>query len=160
MGKQLDPLAAVLQSVPSSGSSAAVVKNNPPPAKPAANQQPAGRDVDGVPYCRTHHVRMVQSSSPGDSVKSYYRCPVGDCNGRECRVKPSVLRVVPTSPTMCQRCSAICERDQRLSAGGKIVLRCPSCEWTAPPIADPGLVASMPRQLAERANSKKLGDRS
>jgi hypothetical protein len=38
------------------------------------------KDVDGVPYCRVHHCRMIQSSGgKTDNPKTYYKCKVAKC---------------------------------------------------------------------------------
>lgn len=112
------------------------------------------KDADGVPYCRKHHCRMkCTSGGKRNSPVVYYSCPVPKCEekGKRIKVRESV---VPPKPQACPRCSkpgkpVYCERDEKLSNAAKIILRCPSCSWTAPAMAAP--------QLAEAQFSRRPG---
>jgi hypothetical protein len=107
------------------------------------------KDVDGVPYCRVHHCRMIQSSGgKTDNPKTYYKCKVAKCVETARIIKTSDPRVVPDQPLACPRCSkedkppVICERDPRSSTAACVILICPRCRWKSTAMAVPQLAAA------------------
>lgn len=136
-----------------------------------ADEGPGGngtvRDDDGTPYCRKHHCRMrAYSNGTKGSRKSYYRCPIKGCEEKGIKVQQP--KRIPQHPQACPRCeragrTVYCVRDADLAARGvkkrrqpgMVVLACPECLWTAPPLADPRIAAF---ELASRTRGT-YGDR-
>lgn len=124
----------------------------PPPAnetlpaeQPAPKPEPeSGKDADGVPYCKVHHVRMKRvSGGRKGSPTNYYACPVDGCDCRAQMIKTKREQIVPKEPVTCPRCEGVvCERDENLSSFAKVVLRCPSCTWKSNALAVPSFVAA------------------
>lgn len=82
-------------------SQTAAVAKQPPLADstPEKRDAASARDVDGVPYCPTHLVRMRASSTQGSVT--YYRCPVDGCDCTDKTAKRSKSRAIPTEPHRC-----------------------------------------------------------
>ena len=108
------------------------------------------KDVDGVPYCKRHHCRMVQYSGGGkENPKAYYKCPVPKCpEDRAQMIKTPRECVVPPKPLTCSRCTnrtgvpVYCERDDHVSTAAAVVLKCPGCGWKSNTLAVPQLAAA------------------
>lgn len=117
-----------------------------------ANDTPA-KDADGVPYCRKHHCRMIQSSGgKKGNPKKYYQCKVSGCEETARVVKTDNPRIVPSEPQACPRCSTentpvICSRDDAASSAAMVVVKCPICNWKSSPFVVPHLAAF---QMAHR----------
>lgn len=96
------------------------------------------KDVDGIPFCITHHCRMKQRSGGGKNKAVYYVCPVKGCETKAQTVQ--IERVVPGKPTECPRCkpkSIVCERSPERSSGAFSILVCPGCGWASGPQPHP-----------------------
>lgn len=108
----------------------------------------AAKDVDGIPYCRVHHCRMIQSSGgKSDNPKTYYKCKVAKCTETARIIKTSKPSIVPDQPLGCPRCSKdnspmICERDQKSSTAACVILKCPACGWKSTAMVVPQLAAA------------------
>jgi hypothetical protein len=108
----------------------------------------AAKDVDGVPYCRVHHCRMIQSSGgKADNPKTYYKCKVAKCTETARIIKTDKPQIVPEKPQACPRCSkdgelVICERDPKSSTAAMVILKCPDCGWKSSAMAVPQLAAA------------------
>ena len=161
---------------------AAPAEDAPPTDPPAGDDQAgdddeqpvvAAKDVDGVPYCKTHHCRMKRySGGKAGSAASYYRCPVDGCKCTAKIIRTKNEAIVPVNPVICTRCSdpetkgrkkrkiVVCERDEKLSSASGVVLTCPSCGWRTSKLADPDMVARhLAHRRMRRAGTPGLGDR-
>lgn len=128
--------------------------------EPTNGTQENQSDLDGIPYCRKHHCRMKLASGAAKSRgKDYYRCQVDGCNETGVRIRTIRDTIVPSSPQYCARCKTptVCERDPRRSTGTMVVLACPACGWSLPPLAVPQLAAFMER--GQKAPVPNIGDR-
>lgn len=104
------------------------------------------KDNDGVPYCPTHHCRMVMASGAGATKgKDYYRCKVDECKETGIRVR-TTKNVVPDQPQKCAKCGTVCKANSKLSNHAAVVLSCPECGWSLPPIVRPGYAAMEERR--------------
>jgi hypothetical protein len=125
------------------------------------------KDVDGIPYCTVHHCRMKQSSGgKKDSPTVYYKCPVKGCKAEAKCVKTRQEGVVPPQPLPCPRCSKsnndiYCERDDKVSTAGRVILKCPDCGWKSNALVDPRLAAAQlsHRERKVEATAAGVGDR-
>lgn len=133
---------------------------------PQQSSEPdAAKDIDGIPYCRTHHCRMIRNSGgKKGSPTTYYKCPVNDCDATAQIIKTQRESVVPTEPIACPRCSSkdkkvICSRDQRLSNTAFVVVKCPKCNWKSNTLAVPNF--ALQRFAGRRSSrvSEGIGDR-
>jgi hypothetical protein len=124
-----------------------------------------GKDADGVPYCRTHHVRMRQySGKTKDNPKAYYRCPVPDCDATASLVRIGA-KSVPSEPLTCPECRRLGKtvymvRDDRRSNHSAIVLACTACGYSVGPLALPHTGALLDYQRRRGTKSAgQIGDR-
>ncbi len=142
---------------------------NPPAGDDAAEEEKEqegfavdASDVDGVPYCRKHHVRMRRTSG-GTGKKVYYKCPVEGCDARGQVIRTKVKKIVPQKVTICPRCKGdiVCERNERLSDAMKVILTCPGCSWNSGALTLPHVEAGRlaTKSLANRRREPDLGER-
>ena len=137
------------------------------PSDPVSNADQAEatpKDVDGVPYCSTHHCRMKRKSGGRrGSETTYYGCPVPKCKENAQMIRTKRESVVPPNPVSCPRCSTekkpvICERDEALSKSAFVILKCPSCNWRSNALAVPSLAAQHER-TRKRVKPEEIGAR-
>lgn len=116
------------------------------------------KDIDGTPFCRTHHCRMERASGgKRGSRTTYYKCPVPKCGAKQQKLRESHEKLIPEKPLVCPKCSrpddeSYCERDETLSTPQYALLRCPRCQWKSSPMPLPSLVDVMrnrPRAFAK-----------
>ncbi len=107
------------------------------------------KDIDGVPYCRTHHCRMKVASGAGKTKgKDYYKCPGSRCDETGVKIRSRVETVVPPAAHECPRCGTekkpvYLVRDESRSTSTGIVMVCPECEYRGPMLATPQLEAAI-----------------
>lgn len=131
---------------------------------PAQPVEVTAKDADGVPYCRVHHCRMVQSSGgKKGNPKAYYKCRVNGCEETARIVKTDNPRIVPDHPQHCPRCSrnekpVVCVRDEKSSTAAMVILKCPQCSWKSTAFVVPHLAAF---QLSQRKQqpAEEIGGR-
>lgn len=122
-------------------------------------QPQSAKDVDGIPYCKKHHVRMEKASGgKKGAITTYFRCPVDNCDCRAQILRVKRESVVPKNPVTCPRCKGVvCERDDRISNAQSVTLKCPRCEWRSTPLATPqfaNLRETMNRQPVEELGAR------
>jgi hypothetical protein len=123
------------------------------------------KDADGIPYCRVHHCRMIQSSGgKADNPKTYYKCKANGCVETARIIKTPDPRVVPDRLQACPRCSrdkgqVICERDQKSSTAAMVILKCPSCGWKSSAMAVPQLAAALFARHKSMPPIENIGER-
>ena len=123
-----------------------------------------GKDADGVPYCKVHHVRMRQySGKTKENPKAYYRCPVPDCDATASLVRIGA-KSVPSEPLTCPECRRLgqtvyMQRDSRRSTHSGIVLVCTECQYSVGPLALPHTGALLDYQRRRGGGAGQIGDR-
>lgn len=130
----------------------------------AADAQPA-KDNDGIPYCRTHHCRMKQTSGGKKGAPTaYFGCPVKGCKQTQQMIKSDKPGVVPAQPQECPHCKrrkkvVFCERDERGSSAMMVILKCPECNWRSSGFAVPQLAAAHFARGKPRLEEPEVGAR-
>jgi DNA-directed RNA polymerase subunit RPC12/RpoP len=157
-------------SLPTDFDDAPVVQSTKPEPKAAAKpaeKEPTGpaKDVDGIPYCRDHHVRMKRySGGKKGSPTVYYKCPVKGCECKEQIINTKRDSVVPKEPVQCPHCSTpdrpvVCSKSKEHSSHGAVVLQCPECGWKSGKLAIPSLAAQHFEGRRMRVEPMGIGDR-